>query len=73
MTTEAEARLEITANLAQASPGLARIIRAVQNTAAPATGSVCLAGQFFIDAQQQAEKVGRLQEGVAHLNGLLAW
>jgi len=45
----------------------------VKNTAAPATGRVCLAGQFFIDAQQQAEKVGRLQQGVAHLNGLLAW
>ena len=73
MAAEAETRLEIAANLAQAGARLAWIIRAVQNTAAPATRGVCLAGQFFIDAQQQAEKVGRLQEGVAHLNGLLAW
>jgi hypothetical protein len=42
----------------------------VQNTAAPATGSPGLHRQLFVNAQQQAEKIGRLQEGVAHLNGL---
>ena len=60
IAAETEARLEIAANLAQAGARLAWIIRAVQNTAAPATGSLCLAGQFLIDTQQQAEKIGRL-------------
>ena len=73
MAAEAEACGAMVANPSQACARLARIVGAVQNTAAPATGSVCLAGKFFIHAQQQAEKVGRLQEGVAHLNGLLAW
>jgi hypothetical protein len=61
IAAEAEARFVIAANLAQAGAGLARIVGAVQNTAAPASDRVCLTGQLFINAQQQAEKVGRLQ------------
>jgi len=45
----------------------------MENTATVTSASLRLRGQFNVNLQEKLEKVWILQEGVAHLNSLLAW
>jgi hypothetical protein len=72
-TAEAEARLELGADLVQTASRLARIVGAVKHPAALASARMNFAGQFLVNAQQQSKKIGILQEGMAHFVGLFSW
>ena len=45
----------------------------MQDPATVATEAAPLQCKFLINTQQQPKKVGVLQQGMAHLDGLLAW
>jgi hypothetical protein len=45
----------------------------VQYATTGTAGRSRIPGEFFVKAQQQLEKLGVLQQGMAHLAGLLAW
>ncbi len=45
----------------------------MQHAAATATARTRLSGQRLVHTQQQSEKIGVWQKGMAHLSGLLAW
>jgi hypothetical protein len=52
-----------------ATSRLARVVGAVQSTAATTTVGARLRRQFMIDAQQQREELRVVQEGMAHCEG----
>jgi hypothetical protein len=65
--------IEAGSELRQATPWLAGIVCAVQSPFAGATRRLGLGCLVLIDKQQQGEKSGVLQKGVAHWNGLKSW
>ena len=72
VAAEAEPSSKIGVHIRRAPTGLSRIVSAVQNAAARTSCRSRLARQIRVNTQQQSEKIGILQEGMAHWNGLLA-
>jgi hypothetical protein len=57
-------------NFGGTPPRLARVVGAVQHTPAWAAIGAGLRSQVMVDAQQQREKLGVVQKGMAHCDGL---
>ena len=65
--------LETRTELWQASARLTRIVRTVKRARTGAPRCLSLGRLVSVDLEQQGEKPGVLQKGVAHWDRLLVW
>jgi hypothetical protein len=66
LATKAQAPLDAAAHLGWASSRLARVIGTMQRARTGTTLGLRLRGQLVVDLQQQREKPGIVEQGLAH-------